>query len=259
MKSFARDIRRIAAAVVLLVAPVSAQSTIPNRFTDKEFWQFVTDVSEPGGYFRSDNFLSNEMGFLYPIPELKRTTRPGGVYLGVGPEQNFTYIAALQPKMAVLFDIRRQMMIHHLMYKAIFEMSADRADFLSRLFSRPRPAGLDSATTAVKLFNAYLDVSADSAAYRRNLIAIKDRLTKLHGFTLSRDDSASLDYVYGAFYEAGPLINYSFRPGSGAVRVNGERIVFRAAGADITNGAFAFNRGMANYAELQATTDGAGN
>src|SRR5215216_5998993 len=97
------------------------------------------------------------MGFLYPIPELKRATRPGGVYLGVGPEQNFTYIAALQPKMAVLFDIRRQMMVHHLMYKALFEMSSDRADFLSKLFSRARPAGLDSSTIGFKLFEAYLD------------------------------------------------------------------------------------------------------
>src|SRR4051812_15178052 len=99
MRSLVRNAARCAVATVLLTASAgraTAQSTIPNRFTDKEFWQFVTDVSEPGGYFRSDNFLSNEMGFLYPIPELKRTTRPGGVYLGVGPEQNFTYIAALQ-------------------------------------------------------------------------------------------------------------------------------------------------------------------
>jgi hypothetical protein len=199
------------------------------------------------------------MGFLYPIPELKRITKPGGVYLGVGPEQNFTYIAALQPKMVVLFDIRRQMMIHHLMYKALFEMSSDRADFLSKLFSRPRPAGLDSTTGPIKLFDAYLDVPSDSLAYRRNLAAIKDRLTKLHGFTLTPEDTASLNWVYGAFYEAGPLINYSFRPGSGAVRFNGDRIVFRAAG-DVGSPTMGFRQvGMATYAELQSTGDAAGN
>ncbi|HET9424445.1 MAG TPA: hypothetical protein VFO55_03665, partial [Gemmatimonadaceae bacterium] len=122
-------------ASALAAAPAGAQATIPDRLSDREFWRFVTEVSEPGGYFRSDNFLSNEMGFLHPIPELQRAKRPGGVYLGVGPEQNFTYIAALQPRMAVLFDIRRQMMVHHLMYKALFETSADRGEFLSKLFS----------------------------------------------------------------------------------------------------------------------------
>jgi hypothetical protein len=252
-------LRRSVLVAVTIAAPALAQSTIPSSLSDRDFWQLVNDVSEPGGYFRSDNFLSNEMGFLFPIPELKRTTKPGGVYLGVGPEQNFTYIAALQPKMAVLFDIRRQMIVHQLMYKALFEMSADRADFLSKLFSRPRPAGLDTSTTAVKLFGAYLDVAPDSAAYRRNSIAIKDRLTRQHGFTLTRDDSASLDYVYGAFFEAGPLINYSFRPGAGAVRFNGDRVILRAGGFDIATPGYAFRGGMANYAELQSATDGAGN
>ena len=254
-------LRRSVLAAVALATPLVAQSTIPSQLSDKEFWQLVTDISEPGGYFRSDNFLSNEMGFLYPIPELKRVTKPGGVYLGVGPEQNFTYIAALQPRMAVLFDIRRQMMVHQLMYKAIFELSSDRADFLSRLFSRARPAGLDSATNPIKLFDAYIETPSDSGAYRRNAIAIKDQLTKKHGFTLTPEDSASFDYVYRAFYEAGPLINYSFRPGMGAVRFNGERVVLRAASGDIIGGTTIGFRGpgMANYAELQSTTDGAGN
>lgn len=253
-------LRRLA-LVLVIAAPLGAQSTIPSQLSDKDFWRIATDVSEPGGYFRSDNFLSNEMGFLYPIPDLKRTTNPGGVYLGVGPEQNFTYIAALQPKMAVLFDIRRQMMIHHLMYKALFEMAPDRAEFLSKLFSRPRPAGLDTATNPIKLFDAFIDAPSDTGLHRRNLIAIKDQLTKKHGFTLTKDDSASLDYVYSAFYEAGPLINYSFRPGTGATRFNGERMVFRSASGDVIGGTNISFRGggMANYAELQAATDAAGN
>src|SRR3954465_8324609 len=176
---------RRALGVALLVGAASsvrAQSTLPAQLSDREFWQLTTDVSEPGGYFRSDNFLSNELGFQFPIPELKRTTKPGGVYLGVGPEQNFTYIVALQPKMAVIFDIRRQNMIEHLMYKALIEMSPDRAEFLSKLFARKRPAGLDTASSVTALFNGYVEAEPDSAAYRANLAAIKDRLTKAHGF-----------------------------------------------------------------------------
>src|SRR6266850_7033915 len=72
---------------------------LPTRLTDDAFSHAVVDLSEEGGYFRYENFLSNELGFQFVIPGLKETTKPGGVYMGVGPEQNFTYIAALQPKM----------------------------------------------------------------------------------------------------------------------------------------------------------------
>ena len=65
----------------------------------------------------------------------------GGVYIGVGPEQNFTYIARLRPSTAFIIDIRRENRSLHLLYKALFEISRDRADFVSRLFSPARPAG----------------------------------------------------------------------------------------------------------------------
>ena len=115
----------------------------------------VIDFSEPDGFFRSDNFISNETTFQEVIPELKKRVSPNGVYLGVGPDQNFTYITALQPRMAFIIDIRRQNMLQHLMYKAIIEMSDDRADFMSRLFSRPRPGGLTRTTTAADMLAAY--------------------------------------------------------------------------------------------------------
>ena len=73
----------------------------------------------------------------------RQVARPsGGVYIGVGPEQNFSYIARLRPAMAFIIDIRRENLNLHLFYKALFEVSSDRADFVSRLFSRPRPTGI---------------------------------------------------------------------------------------------------------------------
>jgi hypothetical protein len=93
-------------------------------------------------------------------------TEPDGVYLGVGPEQNFTYIAAIRPKIAFIIDIRRQNMLQHLVYKAAFEMSENRADFLSRLFSRRRPAGLSDSSTVTELFNAYRATTADAAEFQ---------------------------------------------------------------------------------------------
>ncbi len=76
------------------------------------------------------------------IPDLLERVKPGGVYLGVAPEVNFSYITAIKPRMAFIIDIRRGNLHEHLLYKALFEMASDRADFLSRLFSRKRPAGL---------------------------------------------------------------------------------------------------------------------
>src|SRR5215831_1685352 len=89
---------------------------LPTRLNDEAFAHAVMDLSEDGGYFRYENFLSNELGFQHVIPALRETTKPGGVYVGVGPEQNFTYISALQPRIAFIIDIRRQNMLEHLMY-----------------------------------------------------------------------------------------------------------------------------------------------
>ena len=143
-RSGAAVLALVFSGAILPAAPRSTQTPLPARLTDQEFWKLSTDLSEPNGYFRSDNFLSNETGFQWVIPELKRRIPPGGVYLGVGPEQNFTYISALKPAMAFIIDIRRGNLHEHLLYKALFEMSADRAEFLSRLFSRKRPAGLSA-------------------------------------------------------------------------------------------------------------------
>src|SRR6516225_10100862 len=111
---------------------IGSAEELSTRLTDDAFWKLVTDFSEPSGRFPSDNFASNELSIQRVLPQLVRGRKASGAYLGVGPEQNFTYIVALKPKIAFIIDIRRQNMVEHLMYKALFEMAADRADFLSR-------------------------------------------------------------------------------------------------------------------------------
>ena len=216
-------------------AAAAPASSIPAKLGDAAFWKLVSDFSEQNGYFRSDNYVSNENTYQWVIPDLLRTTKRGGVYLGVGPDQNFTYIVALEPKIAFIFDIRRQNMLTHLMYKALIEQSADRADFVSHLFARPRPSGLDSTSTAESIFTAFAAVPPDSTAYHGNLDAIHDRLVKTHGFELSSDDWATLKSVYEAFVEAGPDITYNFS----------QRRPFYGRGR------------MPSYAELQMETDSA--
>ena len=110
--------------------------------------------------------------------------------------------------MAFIVDIRRQNLMQHLLYKALFELSHDRAEFLSRLFSRPRPADLRGNLGAGSLIAAYAAVAPGETLYRQNLTAIVRRLTRDHHFMLTSDDLISLNYVYRAFFSEGPDIQY---------------------------------------------------
>jgi hypothetical protein len=133
----------------------------------------------------------------------------------VAPDQNFTYLLAADPKMAFIIDIRRGNLHTQLMYKALFELASDRADFVSRLFSKKRPAGLTAASSAQDIFRAFFDVKTDDELYKANLRAIADQLVKRHGFALSPDDLKGLEYVYWNFYWFGPAITYSSSQGNG--------------------------------------------
>ncbi|HET9215994.1 MAG TPA: hypothetical protein VFR18_03395 [Terriglobia bacterium] len=205
---------RIRFALLVISLPLIAQAqrtaeTLPTTLNDKDFWRMIEDFSEPGGTFRYENFISNERSIQYVIPELKANSKPGGVYLGVAPEQNFTYIAALQPRMAFIVDIRRQNMLVHLLYKALFELSSDRADFVARLFSRKRPAGLNEKSTAVELFDAFERVPGDAAFYGQNLRDVQNVLAK-RGYPLSPADLSTIEKVYDVFHRGGPNMNYGF-------------------------------------------------
>src|SRR4029077_4334247 len=101
-------------------------------------------------------------------PCLRERGVTAGSYIGVGPEQNLTYIAAIHPAMAFVVDIRRQAMLQHLMFKAVFELAKDRAEFISLLFSKPRPAGLDDTTPIQRIWNAYASVPTDRDLTSKN-------------------------------------------------------------------------------------------
>ena len=188
-------------------APAAPANAMPERLNDKEYWALEQEISEPGGYFQiRDNFTSNEMEIGQLFTMLRDARVSGDVYMGVGPEQNFTYIAAIRPRMAFIVDIRRQAVVQHLMFKAMFEMAKDRADFISLLFAKPRPAGLDTAMTIPKLWEAYRTVASDSNMKNRNWPMVVDRLTKTHGFTFTPDEMDMLKLVFEAFYSYGPSI-----------------------------------------------------
>jgi hypothetical protein len=200
------------AALILaagLVASLSARSTgLPEKLSDADFWKLSSDSSEPDAFFRiTDNYTSNEREIGQVFSMLRDAGVKGGVYLGVGPEQNFTYIAAIRPSMAFILDIRRQAAMQHLMYKAVFEFASDRADFISLLFSKPRPAGLQVGTPIQQIWEAYTSVPTDQAMATKTYERIVKHLTETKKFTFTTDETSKLQAVFGAFTAFGPSIS----------------------------------------------------
>ena len=220
-------------------ATAAARGSLPARLTDAEFWDLSQSLSEAGGSFRSDNLLSNEVYLQYVIPELLAANRPGRVYMGVGPEQNFTYISALKPSMVFIVDIRRGNLDLHLMYKALFDLSADRVDFLSKLFSRKRPEGLTATSSVADIFKAFATSSQppDEALFEQNFKAIVDNLQQAHHLPLLEEDIPGIRYVYEYFGRYGPDLTYWMSGGVGG------------------RGGF---RNSPTYADLMMATDAAG-
>lgn len=186
----------------------AGSASLPDRMSDRQFWALINDLSEPDGSFRSDNLLSNEIYLQYVIPELISSAKPNRAYLGVGPEQNFTYIAALRPKIAFIVDVRRGNLQLHLLYKALFELSANRVEFVSRLFSKPKPEGLSARSTADEIFTAFAKVDTSDALYQQNLLDVQNHLVKRRKLPLDDADLEGIKYVYYAFYWHGPVIQY---------------------------------------------------
>jgi len=207
---------RTSAALIVLALFVAAPGQPTEgraetlRVGDALFWSMVSEFSEPDGYFHSDNLVSNELAFQRVIPEL-RENAVDGAYLGVGPDQNFTYLVALQPRIAFIVDVRRQNALLHLLYKAIVEMSPTRAEFLSRLFSRPKPDGLDRDASAAALIVAFARQEPDRKLHERHAKDVLRRLVRTHRFPLPGEDQKAIREVYDAFFALGPEISYAVR------------------------------------------------
>lgn len=199
-------------ALCLVWAPIpfaaASRTGLPDRLSDHEFWRILDEFSEPPGFFNSDNLVSNEDTFQEVIPELTRIVAPGGVYVGVGPDQNFTYIAAVDPAVAFIPDIRRGNLQLHLMYKALFGLSADRAEFLSRLFSRPKPPGLARDVPPAELMNAFGAADPDRKLFDANLREMLGYLERHRRRPLDDADRKGVEFIHSHFFEVGPELAF---------------------------------------------------
>ena len=195
-----------------LAAIVLSTETLPSQLSDAEYWRMINDFSEPAGYYQYNVVTSNELTYQSSLPDLLKTPRSGGAYLGVGPEQNFTYIAAVQPKIAFIFDIRREMLLEHLMYKRVFEMSANRVEFVANLFSRKAPAQLNADSSVETIFQAFSRIPADAMLTEQNANLIMDRLKTRHHFQITAADERGIRALYRTFsHEGVQFFDSSFR------------------------------------------------
>jgi hypothetical protein len=199
-------------------SPVIAETRVrtevlPDKLSDHDFWTMLNEFSEPGGTFVSDNIISNEIEFQRVIPAVQRLG-PHSVYVGVGPEQNFTYIVAFKPSMAFIVDIRKGNLLLQLTYKALVETSSNRAEFMSRLFARQQPSGVGANSTARELFRAFAAMRVSENAAKDNYQRILHQLEIVHGFTLSEDDKRGISEVYRSFYTGGPFVRGDFGGGT---------------------------------------------
>jgi hypothetical protein len=189
----------VTVAIALAATLPRAAQTPARAQGTSTFASRIAALSEPGGRFDTDNLISNERSYLDVLPELKRRGVKGGAYIGVGPDQNFSYIAAVRPSIAFIIDIRRDNLLLHLLFKALFALSRTRVEYLALLLGRPVPPELEGWKAApIDRIVAYADVAAASGKPP----AVDAALRKL-GVPLSATDIGTIDRFHRRFIEAG--------------------------------------------------------
>ncbi len=201
-------------AMLLLIAGCGGggQAGSAVSFSPERYAALVDTLSEPGGFFDSDNIVSNEAGYLHVKHALKRLGLEDGVYIGVGPDQNFTYIAQVRPRYAFILDIRRDNLIEHLLYKAVFALAESRADFLSILFSKSiSRAELNDGNPTIEALVTYFDrTEGDEDLFRRNLERIREQISTFK--ILSGDlDTQRVSALYRSFFERHLDLRWEYR------------------------------------------------
>lgn len=181
-------------------APAQA-ATKDTALTTAEFAQLIERVSEPSGYFDTDNLISNESSYLHVMGKMRRMNVTGGAYVGVGPDQNFSYIAQIRPRIAFIVDIRRDNQLQHLFFKSLFALANNRAEYLCLLFGKP--VVMDAGKWNITQIVEYLDKSATD---RKRFDASREKIAakiKTFGLKLEDKDFATIGRIHEEFFAAG--------------------------------------------------------
>lgn len=190
----------VATAAALLANPLGAQT----QRAGGSFAATVARLSEPGGYFDTDNLVSNERSYLHVVGKLRELGVTGGAYLGVGPDQNFSYILAVRPTLALMIDIRRDNMLQHLLFKAVFLRARNRLEYLCLLFGRPVPSQLSSWDERdLEDLLRYIEATPSAPRDRRRAHSRVRADVRGFGVPLDSADHAKIVQLHGEFMEQG--------------------------------------------------------
>ena len=212
MSNIRRPVATLLFIFLLVGHPVATIQRPEEVAKRRSFGLLVERLSEKAGYFGSDNLVSNELSYQHVLGKLARLNLSGGAYLGVGPDQNFTYIAQIKPRVAFMIDIRRDCLLQHLLFKSVFLMARNRIEFLSLLFGRPLPRDFKKWTNrSITDLTDYVDrTPADDKLIERTRAEIRRKLATF-GVPLSERDIETLDEIYRAFYQSGLEVRYTIR------------------------------------------------
>ncbi len=172
----------------------------------------VARLSEPGGDFNSDNLISNEASYLHVVGAMRALGVRGGAYVGVGPDQNFSYIAHVRPEVAFMIDIRRDNLLEHLMFKAMFAAARNRAEYLALWTGRPVPADVARwGERPIEEIVAYMDsVPATPASAAAAHARIADGVQR-SGVAVSDAEMQTIARFHAEFVQHGLGIQYTSR------------------------------------------------
>ena len=167
-------------------------------------------LSEQGGYFDSDNLISNETSYLHALDALRELGVRGGAYIGVGPDQNFSYIAEIRPQLAFMIDIRRDNMLQHLIFRSLFLHSRNRMEFLAGLIGAKPPGDIGKWTDQpIETILAVLDTATRTPAELDRLTARALQDAQQTGIALSALDVETIRQFQREFHDMGLEIRYT--------------------------------------------------
>ena len=220
MRSLLRRRRSLASfllAGVLALAPAPARGQTRSApaavrdlpaLTDSAWSALVLSLSEDGGFFDTDNLISNERSYLHVLGPLRAMR--GGAYIGVGPDQSFSYLAAARPAIAFVIDIRRDNLLHHLLLRSLFALSSNRSEYLARLHGRALPENPRIwDDRPIEDILARIEAQPiDTAAVRRTRQQV-DSLVRGLPLPISAADLATIGRFHQAFIDQGPALRFN--------------------------------------------------
>jgi hypothetical protein len=177
-----------------------------------DFARLSERLSEPGGYFDSDNLISNEASYLHVLGKLRKMNVTGGAYIGVGPDTSFSYIAQIRPHVAIIIDIRRDNLLHHLLFKALFALSRNRLEYLCLFFGKPAPQDVKQwETRNIHQITEYIDKTPKKRElFEQTRAALLDK-AKSFGIPLKPEELEKISYIHTAFFNEGLDLRFTSR------------------------------------------------